>query len=238
MIAGLHYYTVYTGFLKIPLCIYNAPGGVYKNLRNIWFVRLIRRIVSMLVRTPLRIKILRMVNFTIPITSDTGCVIATCHTPWARLLAQCCLEKDYALVIGGDKWIRRIRLIYNQGRGFHELRHLVRHLRSGGRVIIIADVFKKTNSFSNCSAKFLEKDYNVSLLPVRLARIAGVPLMAVLPEFRNGTIHILEGPRFDLKILNSYSCEVMQNLLAFFEKEIKRDPSIWSPFIRESLSKG
>jgi Bacterial lipid A biosynthesis acyltransferase len=233
IIAVLHYYNVRAGFLKIPLCIYNAPGGVYKNLRSIWFVRLFRRVVSILVRTPLRTKTLRLVDF-MSLATDTGCVFVTCHTPWARLLMEWCLENDFALIIANIKSNQRANSIKKTGKGFIELRHLLRHLRSGGRIIIMVDVF---NNLSNCSAKFLERDYNVSLFPARLAKIADVPLMAVVPELRNGTIHFCTGPRFDLKIVNSDSCTVMQNLLAFFEKEIRQNPSIWSPFVRESLSK-
>ncbi len=88
MVGGLHYYAVRSGFLKIPLCICIAPGGVYKNLQKIWFAQLLRRVVSVLVRSPLRIKTLRLVNFTIPATGDTGRVVVTCHTPWERLLVQ------------------------------------------------------------------------------------------------------------------------------------------------------
>ena len=72
-IALLHYYIVRAGLLKIPLCFFNAEGGVYKNLRNIWFARLLRRVISLLVRTPLRSKALRLVDFIVPAT-DTGCV--------------------------------------------------------------------------------------------------------------------------------------------------------------------
>src|SRR5688500_7207753 len=140
VIAFLHYYTVRAGFVKIPLCFFNAEGGVYKNLQNIWFARLLRRVISLLVRTPFRSKTLRLVDFIIPPTDNTGCVIVTFHTPWARLLVQWCLENDFALIIAGGKWIQRTSMI-NKGKGFNGLRHLLCHLRSGGRIIIMATVF-------------------------------------------------------------------------------------------------
>jgi hypothetical protein len=43
--------------------------------------------------------------------------------------------------------------------------------------------------------------------------------MACVPELRNGTIHIRSGPRFDPKMWNLDTQVVMQNLLAFFERE-------------------
>lgn len=232
IIAVLHYYTVRAGLSKIPFCVFNAPGGVYKNLRNIWFARLLRRVVSLLVRTPLRTTTLQLVNFIIPAT-DTGCVIVTFHTPWARLLVQWCLENNFALIIASNKWLQRTSLT-NRGEGFNELRHLLFHLRSGGRVIILADVF---NNLSNCPVKFFEKAYNISLFPARLAKIAEVPLLTAVAEFRHETIHIDTGSLFDVKLLNCNSCTLMQNLLTFFESEIRRNPSIWSVFVRESLSK-
>lgn len=114
------------------------------------------------------------------------------------------------------------------------MRNLVRHLQSGGRIIIAADIF---NNLSNCPIKFLEKDCNASILPARLSKIANVPLMACVPELRNGTIHICSGPRFDPKMWNHDSQVVMKNLLAFFELELRRNPSIWAVFICKSLSK-
>jgi hypothetical protein len=224
-IAGLHCYILYTGFLKIPLCISNAPGGLYKNIRHIWLTRLLRRLVSLLLRSPLRNETLRLVNFTIPVARDTGCVIATCHTPWARLLAQWCFENKFALIVAGGNWIKRSRRINIKGEGFKELRHIVKHLRFGGRIIIMIDIF---NNLSNCPAKFFENNYNVSLLPARLARLANVPLIAAVPELRKEAVDIYAGPQFDSKILNSDPCGVMQSLLVFFEKEIQRAPYIWS----------
>ncbi len=97
----------------------------------------------------------------------------------------------------------------------------------------MADVF---NNLKNCTAKFLERDCNVSLLPARLARIADVPVIAAVPELMNGTIHIYNGPRFDLTTSKTDPSRVMQFFMSFFETEIRRNPSIWSVFVRGSLS--
>jgi lauroyl/myristoyl acyltransferase len=93
------------------------------------------------------------------------------------------------------------------------------------------------NSLSDCPVHFFEKDCNASLLPARLAEIAGVPLMAVAPELVNRTIHINKGPQSDVKKFNFDPCKATKNFLAFFEMEIRRNPSIWSVFVCESLSK-
>jgi Bacterial lipid A biosynthesis acyltransferase len=233
LVAVLHYCILQIGVLKIPFCIRNAPGGVFKNLRNIWFSRIFRRMVSVLIRSPFRNKTLQLVNVDFPIT-NTGSVITMCHTPWSRLLAQWCHKNDFGLIITNSKWNQRTNSIRRTGKGIKELRYLIRYLRSGGRIIIMADVF---NNLKNCSARFLERDCNVSLLPARLAKIAEVPLIAAIPELRNDTIHIYNGPGFDPKRTNPDPSGIMQIFMAFFEKEIRRNPSIWAGFVRESLSK-
>lgn len=231
LIAALHYSMVWISLLKLPLCIHNAPGGEYINIRQIWFTRLLRRTLSILIRTSLRNKILQLVDFPTP-TCNSGCIITTCHTPWARLLVQWCVANEFALIIVSGIWIQRAKQINKYGKGYTELKHLIRHLRSGGRIIITADAFLDSK---NCSVEFFEREYKVSLFPARLARIANVPLIAVVAELRNQTIHIYEGPRFYFKHLISTPKEVMQSLLKYLENEIRKSPAIWSSYAYSSF---
>lgn len=174
-----------------------------------------------------------MVNFITPNTRG-GCIITTCHTPWARLLVQWCLQKEFAIIIASGIWIRRAKQVNKCGKGYTELRQIVNHLRSGGRIVITMDVFTDSK---NCSLKFFEKECSVSLLPARLARIANVPIITVVPELSNQTILIHEGQRLDFNHSISTPGEIMQTLLTYFEKEIRKSPSIWSSFVQGSLSK-
>jgi lauroyl/myristoyl acyltransferase len=114
--------------------------------------------------------------------------------------------------------------IQRQGRGFGELRDIVNHLKQNGRVIIAFDHF---NNLTNCPVKFLGKSYNASLTPVRLAALAGVPLVAAIPVLRNGVINIDFGSHFNLRNLNSRSNDVMQNLILFLETQLKNNPGCW-----------
>jgi hypothetical protein len=232
-IAALHYCIVRAGLLRIPLCIYHAPGGMYKNLCKIWFSRVFRRTVSVLIRTPFRSKVLQLVDITFPVT-DEGCVITMCHTPWSRLLTQWCLKNDFAMIITGNKWNQRTSKIRRNGKGFIELRQIIHHLRSGGKIIVMADLF---NNLKNCSSVFLDCHCNVSLLPVRIAKIAKVPVIAAVPELCGNSIKASYGPRFDFRNSTTELSSVMQTFLYFFETEIRRNPSIWSVFVRGSLSK-
>ncbi len=225
--AGIHYCLISAGLLRLPLYILNAPGGVYKNLRNVWCTRFVRRIISALVRSPLRMSTFRLVNFSIPLPVDSGCIIVTCHTPWKRLLVQWCLKNDFALIIASGKWKQKKNRIQRQGLGFNELREIVRYLQQKGCLIIAADNF---NNLKDCPVKFLTHQHNVSLLPARLAVLAEVPLFSVIPVLHKGKIYINYGPQFDPQKMNIDSCSVMQNIVSYMDTEIKNNPSIFSSF--------
>lgn len=192
----------------------------------------IRRIVSVLVRTPLRKNILQLINFD-PESIVPGSVIVSSHTPWARLLTQWCVENNYAMIFGWGPWTKRVS-IARHATGFNELRSLAKHLLSGGRIIIMADIF---NDLSNCPVKFFEKPCNASLFPLRLAKIANTSLVTVMPALKNKMVQVHTGPLVSLTGSNNDPGKIMQTLLAYFEKEIKQDPSVWSGYIRGSLSR-
>jgi hypothetical protein len=232
IIAAVYYFLFKIGLLKISTVIIDAPYGMYKNLREIWFVRLTRRIVSVLVRTPLRKDVLHLVNFE-PDSIAPGSVIVSCHTPWSRLLTQWCVKNNYAMIVGWGPWPKRAS-IAKHATGISEVRNLAKHLLSGGRIIIMADIF---NDLSNCPVKFFEKPCNASFFPLRLAKIANTSLVTVMPALKNEAVQILTGPQVSLNGSNNDPGKIMQMLFSYFEKEIKRDPSVWSGYIRGSLSR-
>jgi hypothetical protein len=233
LLAGIHFAAVQVLYLKIPACLRHAPGGIYKNLQKIWFARLLKKWISLWVRSPFRDHVLRLVRLDFDMPASGGLVFATCHTPWKRLLVKWFSENHYILIIDTAKSRERNSRIRKQRKGHNELSHIIRHLRSGGRVIIAADVF---NQSTDHPTEILGKPGNLSLLPARLARIAGVPLMAALPRLCNGMIHISAGPIFDREIRQAEMGNLMKNLLAYFENEIRKDPSIWSYFVNDPLS--
>ena len=222
LISAIHSFFWKINLLDIPLCIGEAPGGLYTNLQKIWLARLVKKLVSIGVRSPLRNQALGLVHFDIPVPAGTGLIFITCHTPWKRLLVQWFSENPYALIVDTGKSAERKKRLRKRRKGHNELLHIIRHLQYGGRVIIAADVFNKSN---DQPAEILGKPGNLSLLPVRLARIAGVPLMAAIPRLRNGRIQINTGPCYDRQIQQSEMSGIMQNMLGYFENEIKQDPS-------------
>ena len=104
----------------------------------------------------------------------------------------------------------------------------MRYLRENGRIVIASDTF---NGLNNCPVTFLGNSHNISVFPARLAKIAKVPLITVIPVLRNGSIYFYGGPQFDLKKMNVDSCELMQKINSFIENEIKSNPCIWSSFV-------
>ncbi|MBI1807517.1 MAG: hypothetical protein HYR76_10755 [Ignavibacteria bacterium] len=190
--------------------------------------------MSLILRTPLRLGTLAIVDCTFPLAVETGCIIAICHTPWARLLAEWCRVHDFALILAAGAWVQRTGHVNVPGGGLSGLRRLVRHLRTGGRAIVIADVFAGSRC---CPVHFLGEDRIASTLPARLAAFAGVPLLAAVPQFQDGRVHLHGGIRLGVEVVRANQREVIQSLLTFFEGEIRRSPSVWGPYIHEPLNR-
>ena len=207
--AAVYYFLFRIRFLKISSVIINAPHGLYKNLREIWSVRLLRRTTSVLVRTPLRKHVLHLINFQAN-SIVPGSVIVSSHTPWARLLTQWCVENKYAMIVGWGPWPKRAS-IAKHATGIREVRNLANHLLSGGRIIIMADIF---NELNNCPVKFFEKPCNASLFPLRLAKIANTSLVTVMPVLKDETVQIHKGPQVSLNGSNNDPRKIMQTLLS------------------------
>jgi hypothetical protein len=221
--AGLQYCMITLGLLKKPVYIFKTPGKQFKNLYNIWYTRFVRRMLSAFLRTPLRKNSLGLINFNIPVPADSGCVIVICHSPWKRILTQWCLENKFALIIGGGKWSHRKKLIQRKGAGITELRNIIRHLQQKGRVILAADFF---NNLRNCPVKFLGNKYNASVVHIRLAILAKVPLIVVVPKLKKTSIDFTPGPRLSFNNLKTGFYKTTRQILDFYEKEIEMDPSL------------
>jgi hypothetical protein len=225
VIGAIHYCLLTAWPVKVPLCVAYGEKGIFHSLVNIWRTQMVRRIISVLVRSPLRLSTLRLVNSTVSLPPGSGCVIAICHTPWKRLLVQWCLENNAVFIISNGKWTHQKERIQKRCDSLNDLCDIVTYLRQNGRVVIAFDNFNNHSNY--CRLKFLGHHYNVSMLPVRLAKIAGVPLVSAIPRFRNGMINIDHGPQFSLNKVSSDPEGVMRTLVSFLETGIKSDPGIW-----------
>ncbi len=172
---------------------------------------------------------LQKVHLNINIPGETGSVIVICHTPWERILMQWSIEHDFGLFISSSSWTNLQKNIYRKGRGIGEIRELVKHLEQKGKIIFPADAF---DNLRNCPVTFLGNDFNASLTPARLASVANVPLIVAIPILRKGVIEFIEGPGADaIKIRNSPRT-IIQSLIAFFEKEVIKNPSILPSYVK------
>jgi len=233
IITFTHLYAIERKWAKIPSCFAETADGPYFTIRKIWLTRMLRRSLSLFLRTPLRNGSMALINFKLILPQETGCIITLCHTPWARLLAEWCRVNNFALVLVGGPWIKRTRRVNIPGGGLVGLRRLVQHLRSGGRVIVIGDNIGRSRC---CTVNFLGKECMASILPARLAVLAGVPLLAITPKLQNGMVIIHNGITVEYEEIRDDPDEAIQSIFKFFEDEILRSPSIWAPYILQSLN--
>ena len=225
IITFFHYLFIQIGVFKMSSYIKNAPLRTYKSLFYRYRVHVLRAIITLLLRTPLRNSVLKIVNFNIPRFPDSGCIIVTCHTQWEGILVQSCLEKKYGLIIGRRKWKNKKKEIQRKGNGYINLRNIIRHLHQQGRIIIAADSFNKLN---NCPVEYRGELLNASKLPVRLANDASVPLIIALPVLSDTIIKFTIGPQFTVNELIEDTTLVTQQIISFIDNQLKCDYRVWS----------
>lgn len=226
--AFAHYAIIKSRLLKAPGYLLLTDTDPYPRLIELWKARITRRGISILVRSTFRKTILQMVRFNIPLPQQSGAVILTCHTPWKRLLVQWCLENHFAIIIANGLWTKNRGVIQRQGKGYKELREIIIHLKQGKSIVFAADVF---NNQSNCRVKFMGTLQNASIAPIRIARLAGVPLITALPVLKNGMVHVESGQTYNQPIDSNNHADVMQNIIQYFDKEINKNPSIWPEYV-------
>lgn len=227
--AAVHYVMLNAGFLKYPPYLSNKAGQDYEILRLIWRARIFRSMLSLLVRSPFRKHMLKLIRFQAPLPVNSGCVIVICHTPWERLLKQWCLENNFGLAVTSGKLPGKKKQIMRNGKGYKELKDLANYLKQDGKIIITADTF---NNLTDCPVKFLGETCNASLFPARLASLAKVPLIVAIPVLYQGAIHFISGPSFDFRRTKPNYSFTTKNILHFLEKQILNNPSIYPFYVK------
>ncbi|NIN73425.1 MAG: hypothetical protein GTO46_16175 [Gemmatimonadetes bacterium] len=182
----------------------------------------------LILRTFLRQAALDRVTYSLPSGHGSGCVIAIFHMPWARLLASWCCDSNLALIVAGDVWVERAGQNVAPG-GVRRLRRVIRHLRAGGRVVVMAD-FPRARRV--CTVRFLGQEWHASTFPARLAACAGVPLLAWNPSLDRGRLQLAPGPAFAVGSLPEEQEAATRSVLAFFERTIRQSPALWSYSLR------
>lgn len=233
VIAFFHVFLIKRRWAKISDIIFNSPEGYKKILQKIWFTRMMRRLLSLTLRTPFRSKAIKLVNnnLTLP---EFGCIIAIPHTPWAKLLAEWCRSNNFAMVFAGGPWIKRTGHLNVSNASLFQIRKLVSHLNSKKFVVIIGD---NENRSRCCHVSYLGKKCNASLLPVRLAALTNVSIVTVIPTFSNMQINLQNGTTIEADAIIANKQDAVQKIFSYYESEIYASPSIYYPYILGSLNR-
>lgn len=232
VMATAHSYFIRTDLIRVPTAIEEAHGGTYTVLWKLWKVRMLRRTLSLLLRTPLRYMALPLVKYRLDLPEDKGCIIALCHTPWARLLARWCRTHDFALVFAGGPWKKRTGRLNIPGGSYSGIRRLIRHLKKGGLVIVMGD----NTGWSCCTpVSFMGKEQQASVLPARLAALAEVPIAAVVPHFRNNRVYLDQCLILETEKIKADRAKAIQNIFSYYEEHILHSPFDWGPPVYKSL---
>lgn len=233
VITIFHVLLIKSKWIKISDIIFNSPEGYKKILQRIWFTRMMRRLLSLTLRTPFRSKVIKLVNnkLTLP---ELGCIIAIPHTPWAKLLAEWCRSNNFAMVFAGGPWIKRTGHLNVSNASLSQIRKLVSHLNSKKYVVIIGD---NENRSRCCQVSYFGKKCNASLLPVRLAALTNVSIVTVIPAFSNMQINLQNGTTIEADAIITNKQDAVQRIFSYYESEIYASPSIYYPYILGSLDR-
>ena len=222
-----HYFLIKLHVFDFPVFIRYTVKRKFKTLNSVWYAKIVRRLISFLIRTPVKRLVLDLINFN-SIFNEQGCIFVTCRTPWKRLLVQWCLRTNFGIVITHITYNDERRSIHRQGRGVTELRALVKYLQQGGRIIALVDVF---NNLSNCPITFMGRNQNISVFAERLASLASVPILVNIPRLTAKGFDFIAGPQFLTFGKSPKEAKLTKQIVSFIEQEIIKDPSIWSKFV-------
>ena len=224
-----HYFLIKLHIFDFSVFLRYTVKRKFKTLNSVWYAKNLRRLISFLIRTPFKRLVLDLINFN-SIFNEQGCIFVTCRTPQKRLLVQWCLKTKFRIVITHITYNDERRSIHRQGRGFTELRSLVKYLQQGGRIIALVDVF---NNLNNCPITFMGRHHNISVFAERFASLAGVPILVNIPRLTDKGFDFISRPQFLNFGKQPKDTIVTMQILSFIEQEIIKNLSIWSKFVNK-----
>jgi hypothetical protein len=227
-IACVHLLLKMMRVTRMPTVLMECSVGSIGMLQEIWFGRVARDLISLALRSPLRDAAIRLVCAGPSIHATGACVLAVCHTPWQRLLANWCQHHNFALIPAAARWARHAGHAHVPWK-YSGLRRLARHLRAGGRVVVIADSFDVPGGVA---LNFLGSKRMASRIAARLAELANVPLVAAIPAYRDGRVRFDVGAKFAAVKAPLSSLRLTTQLVAYVEQEIRRQPAVWGDALR------
>ncbi|MEX0908402.1 MAG: hypothetical protein WDZ58_01455, partial [Gemmatimonadaceae bacterium] len=142
-------------------------------LRAIWFTRIAREGLRILLWLGLADAVLRRVEVTGGVSALRGnCVYAIYHTPWGRVLAHWMARQSHGVVLSAQRWMERAGSAHVPCT-WRGMRGLVDRVRRGRAAAVTADHFGAAGGRTT-AASLLGRDVNVSTGVARIALAAGV----------------------------------------------------------------
>jgi len=159
------------------------------------------------------------------------CLVAFFHSPWNWALAPWLASRKCALVCAGARWQVRLGTSY-VAPDLVGLATIARHLRSGGRAVILVD---KDPGAGGCEVTFLSRRIRCSPAVARLAGVARVPVVPCVCTWREGCFQLSVGRRIEVGRGPAGAQAATQALMAFFDQAIRDDPAtgVFLSYLRE-----
>lgn len=201
-----------------------APASA---ITDIWFSRIAREAIRLLLSIGLARRLLERVSLTGNVAAlDQGAVLASCHSPWGRLLAAWIARDGRVAVLATRRWNARASGAHEEAsrRG---MRRAFRRLDEGKCVAVTIDHFATT---TGCRATVLRRSVQACLGAARIASRAGVPLVPVVVRHTGGRIEVELGACIDVATQTVTGATAAA--LAAFDRALHRDPSIWADTLR------
>lgn len=196
----------------------------WSELRAIWFTRMAREGLRMLLALGFAEAVLRRVE----VAGGSGalrgnCIYAIYHTPWGRVLALWMARRSDGVLLSAQRWMERAGTAHVPCT-WRGMRGLVDKVRRGRAAAITADHFGKAGARTT-SASLLGRNVNVSTGVARFALAAGVPIVPVMARYSRGKLRVVACEA--IPVDRAGVEHATRRMTSVFDAELKRDPSGW-----------
>ena len=150
----------------------------------------------------------------------SSCVIAFFHSNWDMIIANEFARRDWCFISTHEGWARRLDTQYVSRKNV-QLRHLVRRIDAGGRCGVAMDAIANLVNTPTSTSPGLR------ITPVRIAAIAGCPLVPVWPIFERGVLRLAAGKPIEVSKNDGDYEAALSHAGQFFESAMQQDPASW-----------
>lgn len=194
------------------------------DLRAIWFTRIAREGLRILLALGFADAVLRRVEVAGPASGIRGnCVYAIYHTPWGRVLALWMARQSHGLLLSAERWLKRAGKAHVPCT-WRGMRELVDGIRRGQPAAVTADHFGAGGGRVT-AATLLGCHVNVSTGVARIALAAGVPIVPVMTRYVGGKLRLVVCDAIPVR--HGGLEAATRRMTRVFDAELRRDPSEW-----------